>query len=205
MSTSALTIGWIRKLPKLSTTEQQRRLTAAGADRLVIDGRRDRDRPRETWRTLLKMLRPGDVVLICNGRALIDPSSKAPARRQVFAALAAIEEAGGTLHDLQTGCDTAKRAERDEFLAGTLDAIARARDGGDAGRPPWTLTAEQRAWSAPIWYSMKVATNKEAETLIRAEAAKRGDRDMMSISAWALGRSHRLGPSGRAKLKRKKR
>lgn len=204
MSTEALTIGWVRKLPKLSVAEQQRRLLATGADRLVIEGRRDRDRPRETWRTLLKMLRPGDVVLVCHGRTLIDDKSKAPPRRQLFAGLAAIEDAGATLHDLATGTDTAKRADRDTFLAETIDAIARARDGGDAGRPSWTLTAEQRAWAMPIWESMK-HTNEQAAALIRQEAAKRGDLRLKGVSAWALSRPHRLGPSGRAQWKRKKR
>jgi len=198
MSTETMIIGWICVLPRLSEQEQRHRLKAAGAERVVVDGRRDRDRPRESWKTLLKMARPGDVVAICHGRALIDGKADASARASFFDRLGELEDCGVVVWDLNTDCRSDDRKQRDRMCAVTLEDAAKAARGANGGRPGWVPTPEQRAWAYPLWISLKIPTNGKAVAAIKAKARELGDSRMMRVTASVLAKEHRFGPSGRA-------
>lgn len=201
MSTVQIIIGFICDLPRLTVAEQRKRMTAAGAERVVIDGRKDRDRPRESWQTLLKMIRPGDTVAICHGRALVDRKGDGTPRAKFFARLGEIEDRGAAVWDLHTDLRSDDRKQRDQLAVATLDAVAKAARGADGGRPMWIPTPEQRAWAYPLWIEPKIRTNAEAIRAIRSEAKKRGDNRMMRVTASVLNKPHRFGPSGRAARK----
>lgn len=201
MSTVTIVIGWICKLPRLTEEVQLQRVKAAGAEDFVIDGRRDRDRPRETWKTLLARVRPGDTVVICHGRALIDPKGDGTPRAKFFSRLGEIEDRGAAVWDLHTDLRSDDRKQRDQLAVATLDAAAKAARGANGGRQMWIPSPEQRAWAYPMWIEPRTPTNGEAVRLIRAEAKRRKDSRMMRVTASVLSKEHRFGPSGRAAWK----
>lgn len=199
---STFRIGLVRLLPRHSVEDQTARIQAGGCDRLIVEGAKLASGKRADWAWFIQSLRKGDIVVVANGRVVLQPQKgdETP-RKRFFRGLGEIEDAGASVETADGKLHTRDRKSRDAFAVAVLDAVALARKGGDSGRPKNRPTADEIAWMTPIWQSLKIATNKAACDMIRAEAERRDNRRWRRVSVQQL--MHKLGPSGRVALRRK--
>lgn len=195
-------IGWARKLPGSKAEDQERRLLDAGCDRVWIEGGKLTSGRTINRDWLLMDVRPGDVVMVTDGRLLMAPGT-ASATMLLTRGLRAIEDRGASAEVLPPppGLHTRSREARDNLIAHVRERIARARAGGGAGRPSKPFTADELAVIEPIWNDLRIPTNDAARDKVRSEAAKREWKRWRKITTRQI--NARLGPSGRSALKRK--
>lgn len=201
---STFRIGIIRPLPRHSVKEQRARLDASGCDKIVVEGEKLPSGRHVTWDWMLRHIRAGDAAVVVTGRVLLQPQKGTETdtpRRRFFRGLNAIEAIGATVETADGKMHTRDKKSRDEFTIAVLDEVAKARAGGDAGRPKNQPEPEEISWMLPIWTSLRIPTNQAARDKIRAEAERRDNRRWRDVSVSQL--SHKLGPSGRVALKRK--
>jgi hypothetical protein len=186
-------IGWIRKLPRSSTSEQTRALEDAGCQRVWIEGARLPSGTRIDRAWMLLDVRPGDTIMVTDGRVLMVDGDASPTAR-LTKGLRSIEDRGASAEIIPPPSDlhTRTREARDALIAHTRERIARARDGGESGRPSKPFTPDELLWIEPLWRDLRIPTNDAARDRIRVEAVRRKSRQINA----------RLGPSGRVKLKR---
>jgi len=199
---STFRIGIIRPLPRRTIKEDRARLAASACDKIVVEGEKMPSGRHVTWEWMLRHIRAGDVVVVVTGRVLLQPQkgNETP-RRRYFRGLNAIEDIGATVETADGKMHTRDKKSRDEFTIAVLDEVAKARKGGDAGRPKNHPEPDEISWMLPLWTSLRIPTNEAARDKIRAEAEKRDNRRWRNVSVSQL--SHKLGPSGRVALKRK--
>ena len=201
---STFRIGIIRPLPRRTIKEDRARLDASGCDRILVEGEKLPSGRRMTWDWMMRNIRAGDVVVVVTGRVLLQPQKGTETdtpRRRYFRGLNAIEAIGATVETADGKMHTRDKKARDELTIAVLDEVAKARAGGDAGRPKNHPEPDEIAWMFPLWTSLRIPTNEAARDKIRAEAEKRDNRRWRNVSESQL--SHTLGHSGRVALKRK--
>jgi hypothetical protein len=207
MNTTAHIIGWASDMPKSSREAQGKALVGAGVPQtdVVVHGRQMRGRSRKDWPWLLKKLRPGDVLAVTTLRAIYDPRAGRSPRRALFRRLHDIEDLQCTIMEISTGRSTANQRDRDTMIAATLDALARSRTGGDAGRPAREWSPAERAIIERHWFSTEHATNARAFAAIKSDAKAAGLATLAKMKhSQSIGAKNAFGPSGRAKLRRAK-
>jgi hypothetical protein len=205
MHSTALTIGWVRDLPKLAPGAQERALLAYGilAHDIVVDGRRVSGRSREDWPWLLKKLRPGDTLAVVKLRAIYTPHGNSPSK-SILRAVHAIEDHGCRILEISTGLRSWMPRERDKMIAACREVIALSRKGGDAGRPAREWSKAEREIVMRHWHSTEHATNAAAFAAIKADAKAAGLTALASLRhSTSIGNSNAFGPSGRGRLKPK--
>lgn len=207
MHSTSLTIGWASAYPKSDTAAQQRALVAYGIapDNIVVDGRKLKERSRETWAWLLKKARPGDAIAVTKLRAIYAPKGRETPRKALFRALHELEDHGCKIVEISTGLHSSNARERDKMIAACLDELAKSRAGGDAGRPPIEWTPAEREIVMRHWPAgTKHETNHAAFLAIKADAKAAGLTRLASLrNSTSIGNKNAFGPSGRARMKRK--
>lgn len=187
ISTARHLRGYVRPLPRLTAAGQEAGLAAHGVatDKVYVEGRGD-----ETLAALIRSLRKGEVVAIMRLHILAPPKLRTAdrPRRELWAAIRAIEAKGASVFEVESGRSTATKSERDDMIADAIEALThsgrspRRRDG--AGRPPKVFTPEQTEQARVAWFSLQHRTNKAA-----IQASPKG---------WTMTRSYQVfGPSGR--------
>lgn len=207
MHSTALTIGWVSEYPKSQTDAQARALSAygIGAADIVVNGRTIKGRSRETWAWLLKKARPGDTIAVTKLRAIYAPRGRETPRKALFRAMHDLEDHGCKIVETSTGLHSSNARERDKMIAACLDELARARTGGDAGRPALDWSHAEREIVMRHWPAgTKHETNRAAFLAIKAEAKAAGLTRLASLrNSTSIGNKNAFGPSGRARMKRK--
>lgn len=195
-------IGWLKKLPRSTVGEQERKLLDAGCERTWHEGGKMPSGAPITRAIMLADVRKGDVVMVTDGRVIM--SGDGTLTTQITRGLREIEDRGASVEISPPpfGLHTRTREARDALVAHVRERIARSRAGGNAGRPPKPFAAEELSWIEPIWRDLRIPTNDAARDRVRAEAAKRGTKRWQRITTRQI--NARLGPSGRAQLKRPK-
>lgn len=198
-----LRIGWGRDLPRLHKDTQRRALAGAGCDRVLIESDRLPSGRRVDWAWMMLNVRPGDVVVVLDGRVLLEPpKGKTSPRKRLFNGIHQIEDRGATIEVISGLLHSRDARTRDRLIARVLDDVARMRTSGGAGRPRNDIEPDERAWMIPIWTSLRLPTNDAARDKIRAEAVARESSRWQRISTQQLIK--KLGPSGRVALNRKR-
>lgn len=115
----------------------------------------------------------GDVVAVARLRLLADPACLRKAggmRASLYAALDALEAAGASIWELETGRRSTEPRERDAMLREAIDAMSRSRPGArPPGRPKKSWTPEQQTIMRLHWHSNRHATDSDAVAAIRAD------------------------------------
>lgn len=195
-------IGWARRLPRSTTDEQTRLLRDAGCDRVWIEGGKRPSGQRIDRAWLLMDVRPGDVVMVTDGRVLMAPG-EGTATGLLTRGLRSIEDRGASAEIIPppSGMHTRSREARDALIAHVRESIARSRAGGDAGRPSKPFSEAELQVIEPIWRDLRLPTNDAARDKVRAEAKRLGWTRWQKLTTRQI--NARLGPSGRHALKRK--
>lgn len=136
----------------------------------------------------------GDVVAVKRLMLLADPSfhrSKGGVRQSMREAVLAIEKAGATILELDTGRRRDDPAAREEMMLDAYDDLGRTRRKHEVpGRPRRTWTPEQMEIMRMHWFNLRHATNEAAAKAVRNSGVKA----TTSIIGKLLGKSGR--PSG---------
>jgi len=178
----------------------------AGIETVYVEGKRATKEWRQTFGDLVEALAPGTVVAVSHLYVIADPSNPKQRRASLRANMAALEAKGTKTHpiviwELSTGLHSDTRTSRDKMRDVANDKIAQAISGDEAGRPRLTFTDDERAVIDKHWFDMRLPKNDDAVPLIRRDArAARLER--LYLISWQQI-YHRVGASGRAKLKRK--
>jgi hypothetical protein len=187
MKSTARLRGYVRPLVRLTASGQKAGLLAHGVDESKIyteghDG--------ETLDALVRSLRRGESVCVMRLHLLAPPKLRTAdrPRRDLWAAIQAIEAKGAHVVEVDSGRSTANPAERDDMIADAIEALTHAgraprrRDG--SGRPPKVFTTEQIEQARRAWFDLRHRANADA---IRA-----------GPTGWSMTRSYKtFGPSGR--------
>ncbi len=204
MHSTALTIGWVRDLPKVAQGAQERSLRAYGipSHDIVVDGRRVPGRSREDWTWLRNKLRSGDTLAVVKLRAIYAPHGNNPSKA-LLRAVHAIEDHGCRILEISTGLRSWVPRERDKMIAACREALAASRKGGDAGRPAREWSKAEREIVTKHWYSTEHATNAAAFAAIKADAKAAGLTALAALrNSTSIGNKNAFGPSGRGRLKK---
>lgn len=172
-------------MPRLSASGQTAALIAHGVDpaKIYTEGTEGLD-------ALTRALRKGETVAVTRLHILAPPKLRTNdrPRRDLWAAIQAIEAKGCCIFEVDSGRSTAAKSERDDMIADAIEALTHAgrsprkRDG--AGRPPMQFTPEQIEQARVAWFSRQHQTNALAI--------------VASPKGWTMWRSHKtFGPSGR--------
>jgi Asp-tRNA(Asn)/Glu-tRNA(Gln) amidotransferase A subunit family amidase len=136
----------------------------------------------------------GDVVAVKRLMLLADPNyarSKGGVRQSMREAVQAIEKAGATILELDTGRRRDDPAVREDMMLDAINDLSRTRRQHEVpGRPRRTWSAEQVRIMTGHWESNKHLTNEDAAAAVRADGVKA----TTSIIGKLLGKSGR--PSG---------
>lgn len=204
MHSPALTVGWVRALPRMAEAAQIAALREHPIPDhdIVVEGRQVKGRSRETWAWLLKKLRPDDTLAVVRLRAIYAPRGKLTPAKALLKAVHEIEDHGCRILEISTGLRSWVMRERDMMIAACRDELARSRSGGDAGRPKRELSPADRELVMRHWVSIEHPTNEAALRAIREEARAAGRREVLRLrSVQAV--TNVFGASGRARLRRK--
>lgn len=154
-------------------------LAAWGADTVLTIGSAE----APTWRAIVRLVRPGDVVGIEWLQLLPEP--RGPKNRHPAMdgrdAIEEIERRGGSILELGTGRSTTDAKQRRNMIddmARSVGAGGRslsseqarangAKAGSRRGRPKATFDDAVRQKAETIWHSRKVVTWADAEKLLR--------------------------------------
>ncbi len=202
---TVLTIGWVRDLPKLSGKQQLAALRSYGiAERdILVDGRKMDSGRRENWAWLMRKLRSGDTLAVVKLRTVYTPHGKLTPRKSLFKALHEIEDHGVTIVEISTSRRASVARERDMMIADCLDQIARARTGGDSGRPRREFTEAEREIVERHWpNTTRHRTNQAAVDAIHEAARKSGQTALLNLRS-VQAFINFFGSSGRGNQKRK--
>lgn len=193
-------IGWGRETRRLAAGPQRAALTAAGCDRVWIEGDRLPSGRRIDRAWMLADVRGGDTIVVTDARLLIPDGDGHPSRR-LRAALADLQARGAEVEVLATKLHTRTRAALGDLMAAALEAYARGRT-GSPGRPRETVPDDDLAWMLPIWRDLTVPTDQAACDRINAGGKARHGRAWQVLSKrQVIGR---LDASGRSVLRRKR-
>ena len=195
------TIGYVRAIPRLGADAQLLALADAGIDRVYVEGRKDREL-KQSLTLLTRHVAPETVVAVLHLYVLGNPDSAKKRRDSMLDAMEAIEDKGGIIWELSSGLRSNDRKSRDKMRRAASDYIARARAGGDAGRPAFVFTDAELAVIDRHWKSLRHKTNAAAVEAVWTDAKKAKLHRLIGISAMRIAK--RLGPSGRAQLRREK-
>lgn len=133
-----------------------------------------------------------DVVAVLWLHLLADPRKK-QRRRDMMAALHAIEEKGASVFELGSGRSTRNPRERDLMIIDASEALGLGRVPGrntKPGRPARVFADKDLSIIQLHWYSGKHATDAKAVEAIRAAGVK-------NISGSIIRKMPRFGNSGR--------
>lgn len=204
MLKSTLTIGWVKQFPRVAADKQLAALLAYGVDpsRIIMDGRKDTRRERETWDTLGAMMRAGDTLAVSRLRVIYGPKGKETPRRALFRAIHQVEDAGCKIVEIATGRRSWNARERDMMIRDALDDIARSRRGEDGGRPRLEWSAEEKRIVKVHWHSHQHPTNAAAFKAIKADARAAGLTWLASLRH-LQSIQNVFGASGRGAIRRK--
>lgn len=138
--------------------------------------------------------RAGDVVAVKRLMLLADPKHPRQwggVRQSMREAVQAIERAGATILELDTGRRRDDPAVREDMMLDAINDLSRTRRQHEVpGRPRRTWSAEQVRIMKGHWESNKHLTNEDAAAAVRADGVKA----TASIIGKLLGKSGR--PSG---------
>lgn len=183
MATKTHIVGYRRKHARHSLPSQTVALEAAG----VIKIHDDLDLCIRQRRR-----RHGDVVAVTRLMLLADPSRRYQAggmRQALYKAIDAIEAAGATILELETGRSTSDPRQRDQMIRDAIDDLARTRKGTRRpGRPRRVWTDEQRTIMEIHWRDLRHRTNRDAVAQINANGVRCSVSQVIKL----------LGASGRA-------
>lgn len=183
MTTKANIVGYRRKHARHSLPSQTVALEAAGVAKIYDDlDLCIRQRRR----------RHGDVVAVTRLMLLADPGRRyqpGGMRQALYKAIDAIEAAGATILEIDTGRSTADARQRDQMIRDAVDDLARTRKGTRRpGRPNRVWTAEQRTIMEIHWRDVRHRTNRDAVASINASGVRCSVSQVIKL----------LGASGRA-------
>jgi hypothetical protein len=204
MSSTSLVIGYASGYPKSPEDAQERALVAFGIDAgdIIVNGRTRKGYSPENWLSLFRKARSGDTIAVTKLRAIYAPKGRETPRQALFRAIHESEIHGCTIVEISTGLLSSVARERDKMIAACLDELARARAGGDAGRPKRELTKDEHALGRRHWYDLQHKTNAAAVAAARAEAKKLRMHGLLRLRS-PQAYTNVFGASGRAKLRRK--
>lgn len=136
-----------------------------------------------------------DMVAVVRLLLLADPSRRYQAggmRQALYKAVDAIEAAGASILEVDTGRTTADARQRDMMIRDAVDDLARTRKGTRRpGRPNRVWTDEQRTIMQIHWRDLRHLTNRDAVAAINASGVKCSVSQVIKL----LGASGRpLGP-----------
>lgn len=181
--------GYVRHLPRFAASGQEATLLAFGVEprHLFVEGRGG-----ETLSACIKLLRPGNVLVVRHVHLLAPPkfSTNDKPRRALWAAIKEIEDKKASVYEASTARSSLNKDERDAMLADAIEALTHAgrspRKGRLPGRPAFEFTEKQVEQARRAWFDIRHRTNSDA---IRA-----------SPVGWTVQRSYdEFGPSGRGK------
>lgn len=186
ISTARHLRGYVRPLARLTVAGQVEALNRFGIvrERIYVEGAGP-----ESLEAMTRALRKGEAVAVVRLHILAPPKLRTidRPRRELWAAIQAIEAKGAHIIEVDSGRSTSSKSERDDMIADAIEALTHAgrsprrRDG--AGRPPMDVDDTKEA-ARVVWFSREYRTNADA---IRAGPAK-----------WKEWRYYRnFGPSGR--------
>ena len=134
----------------------------------------------------------GDVVAVKRLMLLADPAfprSKGGVRQSMREAVQAIEKAGATILELDTGRRRDDPAVREDMMLDAINDLSRTRREHEVpGRPRRVWSPEQETIMRLHWFDLRHETNKAA--------AKAVQRDGVPASVSMIFK--KLGPSGRS-------
>lgn len=150
---------------------------------------------------LIRQRRSGDVVAVKRLMLLAAPNRKAGGTRaDLYAAIDALEAAGATVLELETGRSTSDRKQRDGLIRDAVDDLAQTRKGtGRTGRKSTTHSPEQIAIIRLHWYDLRHPTNEYAIEAMARDGVKVTTRQ---ISKYCKGSGRPIGGPKRTKRKR---
>ena len=119
----------------------------------------------------LRMAAPGRLLALHHLFLLAEPRARGKAggrRKDLWAAIKAIEAKGGVLWELYTGRRSDDPKQRDEMIEDAIEALTRGRhkyaqDDRRAGRPRRVWSADVLTHNEKIWNSRHYATWQECE------------------------------------------
>lgn len=140
----------------------------------------------------------GDVVAVKRLMLLADPAfprSKGGVRQSMREAVQAIEKAGATILELDTGRRRDDPAVREAMMLDAINELSRTRRRHEVpGRPRRTWSPEQLELMRTHWFDVRHETNEDAAAAVR----KSGVPATVSIIFKLLGGSKRpTGPKAR--------
>jgi hypothetical protein len=178
-------VGYIRRGDKRTLPAQKASMERAGIDRIYDD-----------LDMCIRQRRPGvgDVVAVHRATVLADPRDRRKLgglRGSFRRNLDRIEDAGATLHEIETNRSTANTKERDQIIRDAEDELGRVRRFSRTGRPNRVWGKDEMAVMRLHWFSREHATNKAAVEAMRADGVPVSASQVYK----ALGKSGRdIGP-----------
>ncbi len=165
ISTTSKIRGYVRPLSRIKASGQRAKLREYGIRDSAIY---EEDKDGESLEALIRSLRKGEAVGVTRLHVLAPPKLKMVdrPRRELWAAIRAIEAKGATIIEVESGRTTASKADRDDMIADAIEALTHAgrsprrRDG--AGRPPKVFTPEQVEIARKHWFDIRHKTNAAA-------------------------------------------
>lgn len=186
-------VGYIREHPAHRLQEQKRLMDEHGISRVYSD-----------LALCIRQRRAGhgDVVAVKRLMLLADPKHKRARggmRQSMRSAVAAIEAAGATILEIDTGRRRDDPAVREEMMLDAIDQLSRTRYGSDKiGRPRRVWSEDQLTIMKLYWFDHRIATNQEAGDAIRAAGVKASNSQIFK----AIGPSKRVAGNPRARQER---
>lgn len=186
--------GYVRPMARLTAKAQADAL----APHCLVDHVYTEGNGPETLEGAIRSLRRGDVLAVKLLHVLAPPklSTRDNPRRDLWAAIRAIEARGASILEVDTGRSSLKQRDRDDMIAQAIETITKAgrslthrqakARGLKGGRPAREFSAEDERQAREHWFSLKHATN--------ADAAKEAG------GGWNVYQMRkRFGPSGRSR------
>lgn len=186
-------VGYIREHPAHRLQEQKRLMDEHGISRVYSD-----------LALCIRQRRAGhgDVVAVKRLMLLADPKHKRARggmRQSMRSAVAAIEAAGATILEIDTGRRRDDPAVREEMMLDAIDQLSRTRYGSDKiGRPRRVWSEDQLTIMKLYWFDHRIATNQEAGDAIRAAGVKASNSQIFK----AIGPSKRVAGNPRTRQER---
>jgi hypothetical protein len=194
MSRKAHTVAFVRNDPRSSERSQREAAKNAGVTKIYTD-----------FDLLIRQRRDGldDIVAVKSLFVLANPADKRKRgglRQSLWAAIDAIEAAGCSILELDTGLSSKRKADRDKMIRAAEDVLAHSRSHSERiGRPPRVRSESDLAIMRLHWNSNLHSRNSDAIAAMKAD----GLRVSVSVVTKVLGPSGRVPGVKREKSKRR--